>query len=96
MRSIPLALAVLLVSGPAFAQCKCTCVSGKSVAMCSSSAMAEPICQSLCLEGVGQKLSTPSVAAPSLGGGLSIGPSTSGSSLPAGIDPSALGSLPGQ
>ena len=75
MRLFLAGLFLLAAPGIASARCACTCVMGKPVAVCPSSAMAEPICPALCTDRVDQTLKVPSVAAPNVATTLSVAPS---------------------
>lgn len=71
MRAILASLILTVLPGIAFAQqCACNCVGGRAVAVCPADAITQPICQKLCIDGVGQTLSMPSVSPPNLGGRL--------------------------
>lgn len=78
MRAILASLILTFLPSISFAQCACNCVGGRAVAVCPADAITQPICQQLCVDSVGQSLTTPSVSPPKLGG--SLGAATGGQS----------------
>ncbi len=52
MRRIVLVGMLVLASTGADAACRCACVSGRAVGVCSSQGEIEPICTQLCPEGL--------------------------------------------
>lgn len=90
MRILLAVLALGLMPAHAFAQCACTCVRGRSVPACPSTALSQPICQQVCPERVDQALGSTS-----LGTGA-IPPASLSGSAGGGAAAAALGALIGR